>query len=81
MDTYTQKAFIADSLASINYFARSIGEWRAMIAREKDDVFKQWFSYFCDIEETYLEVESERLETLRNELIDWERRQRELLLV
>jgi hypothetical protein len=81
MDTVTQKAFIADSRDSINYYARSIGEWRQMIAREKDEKIQQWFKYFMDVEETYLELESERLEKLRAELTDYEREQRQLLAV
>lgn len=81
MDVATQKAFISDSKDSINWYARSIGKWKQMKAAATSDKNRQWFHYFMVYDEIEMEFEIERLEKLRNELTDFEQRQRELLPV
>jgi len=81
MDVATQKAFIADSRDSINFYARSIGAWKQLKAKEEDDKNFQWFHYFMLLDEIDMEEEVERLEKLRTELVDYERGQRELCAV
>lgn len=74
IDPYYWKLMIDDERSTINHYARSMGIWKQMIEKEKDETNKQYFQYFMDVDEIYLEKAHEKLTTYRTELDDYERR-------
>lgn len=72
MDTVTQKIFIDDEKYSINYYARSIGEWQQLIHKTDDDYQRKMYEYFRDVDIIEMENANERLENLRRELTNYE---------
>ncbi len=78
IDPYYQKLIIQDESSTINHYARSIGTWKQMLERETDETQRQYYKYFMDVDEIYLEIANERLTKFRAELNDYEHRQEEL---
>jgi hypothetical protein len=68
IDPYYQTLKIQDERDTINSYARSIGIWKQMIEREKDETQKQYFQYFMDVDAIYLEKANEKLTRFRAEL-------------
>ena len=81
IDPHYWKLMIEDERSTINHYARTMGIWKQMMEKETDETQKQYFKYFMDVDEIYLEQANERLEKYRHELIDYEQQQRELLAV
>ena len=81
IDPVYQKIIINDEKESINFYARSIGVWQQMIQKEEDEIQKQYYQYFMDVDIIELENANERLEKFRGELTCYELRQRELSTV
>jgi len=81
IDPYYWKLMIEDERNTINHYARTMGIWKQLMERETDETQKQYFKYFMDVDEIYLEQANERLEKYRRELIDHEQQQRELLAI
>ena len=81
IDPYYWKLMIEDERSTINHYARTMGIWKQMMEKETDETQKQYFKYFMDVDEIYLEQANERLEKYRRELIDHEQQQRELLAI
>jgi cyclopropane fatty-acyl-phospholipid synthase-like methyltransferase len=78
IDPYYWNLMIEDERSTINHYARSMGIWKQMIEREKDEKQKQYYKYFMDVDEIYLEKANEKLTKFREELNDYEHRQEEL---
>lgn len=78
IDPYYQKLKIQDERSTINHYARSMGIWKQMIEKEKDEKQKQYYKYFMDVDEIYLEKANEKLSKYRAELDAYEHRQAEL---
>jgi cyclopropane fatty-acyl-phospholipid synthase-like methyltransferase len=78
IDPYYWKLMIDDERSTINHYARSMGIWKQMIEKEKDETNKQYFEYFMDVDEIYLEKANEKLSKYRAELDAYEHRQAEL---
>lgn len=66
------KLMIDDERETINHYARSIGIWKQMIERETDEIQKQYYEYFRDVDIIEMENSNERLEKYRAELTDYE---------
>jgi cyclopropane fatty-acyl-phospholipid synthase-like methyltransferase len=75
IDPHYQNLIIEDECSTINHYARAIGIWKQMLEREKDETQKQYYKYFMDVDEIYLEIAYERLKRFRTELDDYEHRQ------
>ena len=75
IDHHYWKIMIEDECSTINHYARAIGIWKQMLEREKDETQKQYYKYFMDVDEIYLEQAYERLTRFRTELTDYEHRQ------
>jgi hypothetical protein len=78
---YLQKALIDEEKDTINFHAQEMGFFKRLLEKQQDEKLRQWFNFFISYSETKMELANERLEKLRNELIDYEQRQRELLAV
>ena len=72
IDPIYHKIIIQDERDSINFYARSIGVWQQMIQKEMDDIQRQYFQYFMDVDIIELENANERLERYRGELTNYE---------
>lgn len=84
IDPHYQKLIIEDERSSINHYAQEIGFCKWILERlteDKDDTLRQWWKYFLSLAEAELENANERLEGFRQELVDYEQRQRELRAV
>lgn len=81
IDPHYWKLMIEDERNTINHYSRSMGTWKLMMERETDETQKQYFKYFMDVDEIYLEQAYERLKKYRSELTDYEQQQRELCAV
>lgn len=67
-----QKIRIQCESDNINYCAQEIGFFKSRIEKSEDDRLIQWYKYFMSVADIELEEASERLETLRTELVDYE---------
>jgi hypothetical protein len=78
---YLQIALINEEKDTINFHAQEIGFFKRLLEKQQDETLRQWFNYFTSYSEIEMEQANERLEKLRNELIDYEQRQRELFTI